>query len=647
MNRFLMVIVVTLLFGAMGTNAEISDNTNDNPKEIPDSITVSANRFPTKLTTNASTVTVLTETDIKNSNATMISELLQLVPGLAVVTSGGLGKQTSVFMRGTNSNHTLVIIDGVEINNPSSPSTSYDFAHLNVDNIQRVEILRGSQSILYGSEAIGGVINIYTKRGFGKPTIELSTQAGTYNSYFESATIAGSASSLDYSLNFARKDFKGFSAASENVGGVEKDGYENSEVSLALGLQATDNIEILYTGKYFDATADADKTYFVYDDPNYTVQTKAKISSLTFRTLKEHKYINPTLQLSYADQQLLNIDEKDAVHGPDASDLDSESNKIKFSLLNQIFINENSTTLLGIEYETENYKSTSVNTFYDYFSSTEMTTTTVVDKVDADIISVFGTEQYKFKNLTLTAGTRFDSHKEFGSVVTYRFTSAFKIPNSGTTLKGTLSSGFKTPSLFQLYDVNYGNRELDPEESKSWELGFSHHTADNQLTFGGTYFQIDVTNLIGFNPMTYQSINVGEIDAQGVEAFAQFSLNNSNLRFDYTYTESIDKETDLQLIRRPMHMFAYSLNQKISEKMKMQFLMRTTGKRFDNDFSTFPSDRVELEGYTIVNVGFDYNLNSTVTLNAKVENLFDESYTEVLTFGTPGRTAFIGFDLSL
>ncbi|KAA3637624.1 MAG: TonB-dependent receptor [Calditrichaeota bacterium] len=647
MNRFLMVIVVTLLFGAMGTKAEISDNSTDNPRKIPDSITVSANRFPTTLTTNASTVTVLTETDIKNSNATKVSELLQSVPGLAVVTSGGLGKQTSVFIRGTNSNHTLVIIDGVEMNNPSSPSTSYDFAHLNVDNIQRVEILRGSQSILYGSEAIGGVINIYTKRGFGKPTIELSTQAGTYNSYFQSATIAGSASSLDYSLNFSRKDFKGFSAASENVGGIENDGYENSEASLALGLQATDNIELVYSGKYFDATADADKTFFVYDDPNYTVQTKAKISSLTIRTLKQHNFFNPTLQLSYANQQLLNVDEKDPDHGSDASDLDSESNKLKLSFLNQLFINENSTTLFGIEYETEDYKSTSVNTFYDYFSLTEMTTTTIVDKVDADIISLFATEQYKFNNLTLSAGTRFDSHKDFGSVVTYRFTSAFKIPNTGTTLKGTLSSGFKTPSLFQLYDLNYGNKELDPEESRSWELGFTHHTADNQLTFGGTYFRIDITNLIGFDPMTYQSINVGEIDAQGVEAFAQFSLNNSNLRFDYTYTESIDKETDLQLIRRPKHMFAYSLNQKISEQINMQFLMRTTGKRFDNDFSTYPSDRVELEGYTIVNLGIDYNLNSFVTLKGTVDNLFDESYTEVLTFATPGRTAFIGLDLTL
>ena len=247
MKRFFIVCAFISAIIAKGVNAE-DEIAFDNPKKLDDTIVVTANRRATPIAEVASSITILTEDDIANAQVHMVSDLLRSVPGTDVVQSGGPGKTVSVFLRGAGSHHTLVIIDGIEMNDPATASSSFDFAHLNLDDIQRVEILRGPQSVLYGSDALGGVINILTKRGIGKPKIELNSEVGAYKTFKESLLINGSKDKIDYSFNLFRKDVEGFSSIKSDNENPEKDGYKNSYFSSNLGWQLSNSVYFSFSG---------------------------------------------------------------------------------------------------------------------------------------------------------------------------------------------------------------------------------------------------------------------------------------------------------------------------------------------------------------------------------------------------------------
>ncbi len=342
MKRFFMATLLFIIFGATGTEAKSKSGTIKNPKQIPDSIVISANRFPTPLEKNANSVTIITEDEIEQSQALMVSDLLKQVPGVDVVRSGGAGSQTSIFMRGTNSNHTLVIIDGVEMNNPSTPTTSFDFGSLNVNNIQRIEILRGPQSVLYGSDAVGGVIQIFTKRGFGKLQTEISAEAGSYNTKTESIHLSGNQEIIDYSLFISRKDSDGFSAIRKDAGGVEKDGFKSTDVIANFSVQLFNNYELNVNGQYVNSKTDLDKFDGILDDPNYVSEQNMKSLSLRFKSFETNsKYFKPEVAFTFSDQDLQNNNEIDVSHPEDSSASNNNGKRIKVSAFNIMNLYEN------------------------------------------------------------------------------------------------------------------------------------------------------------------------------------------------------------------------------------------------------------------------------------------------------------------
>ncbi len=648
MKRFFVAALLLSIFGASGTKANSESGTISNPKQIQDSIVITSNRFATPIEKIASSVTVLSETDIENSKSMMLSDLLKQVPGLDVVRSGGAGTQTSIFMRGTSSSHTLVLIDGIEMNNPSSATTSFDFGSLNVSNIQRIEILRGPQSVLYGSDAVGGVIQIFTKRGFGDLKTEISSEAGSYGSFSESIHLSGSKDKIDFSIFGARKDSEGFSTIREDAGGFEKDGFESTDIIANLGMQLLTNYELTTHFRFTDATADIDGSFGVLDDPNFVSNNKMYSVGLKFKSfVSDAQYFKPTISIDFMNQDLNSVNEEDANHFSETSQYDAQGRRIKLSATNLMKVSENLNSIVGVEYEKESFNSEYQATYFDYWNNVVASSNSVINEVSATTISLFGLDEWAVnEQFSLSGGVRYDNHEDFGSQVTYRFTSLYNFPSEGMTLKAVYGTAFKAPSLYQLNHNLYGNQDLQPEENKGWEIGFEKSTQDKILRFGATYFSNAIDNLIGFDA-SFKSININEATSKGVEAFAQISFPNSSVRMDVTYTDTKDVTNGSRILRRPKEKISFTLNQKISQALQASVFIHTVGNRFDTDFRPWPFLDEVLDGYTIVNLSGSYQILDNLKLNGRVDNLFNEDYQDVLTYNTPNRSAYLGLKISL
>jgi vitamin B12 transporter len=605
-------------------------------------VVVTATRMETPSREVASSITVITERQIRESQKPTVLEVLRDVPALDVVQSGGPGRTTSVFIRGAKSEHTLVLMDGVEMNDPMDPGRSYDFANLTTDNIERIEILRGPQSTLYGSDAMGGVINIITKRGRGKPGGFVSAEGGSFKTFTEKAGITGGSHLINYSLGLLRWDTDGFSAASENDGNTEKDGGENTSVSARLGVTPAECLDLDFILRCIDAEADLDNSGGAGgDDPNNTEETKqlffrsqARLS--LFDDLWEQK-----LGFSLSDHDRKYRNDKDADH-PDDMDRSSYEGRIyKFDWQHNLYLHRTNILTLGVEHEEEEGKSEyySESAWGPYSSPFEKQTARTTGYYLQDRIRLWD-------SWFTTLGARVDDHDRFGTEKTWRVASAYLIRRTGTRVKATYGTGFKAPTLYQLYS-DYGDENLNPEESKGWDVGVEQSLLDEKLTLGVTYFRNEFENLIDFDSGTSKYENVAEASTGGVELFASLQpLDGLTVRVGYTYTDTEDKTTGEKLVRRPRNKFRIDSNCRFLEKGNVNLGVLYVGKRDDMDYSTWPSRRVELDDYVRVDLAASYQVTGNVQIFGRIENLFDEDYEEAIGYGTPGISAYGGVKFS-
>jgi len=450
MKRFLLLIAATLIMDASGIHAQQSsgiDGSYQDPKELSDSIVVTANRSGTHLREIASSVTIITREDIERSQAVMLSDLLRTVPGVDIVQSGGVGSITSAFLRGANSNHTLVLLDGIKLNDPSSPSGAVDFSNLRVDDIERVEILRGPQSVLYGSDAIGGVIQLFTKEGAGKPSLTISSEVGSLGTVYEQLDVSGSTNRLGYSASIARLDTDGISSADIRDGATERDGYGNTLISARMRFKVNDAVILRLSGRYIDDNSEIDKTSGILDDPNYNLEMKEQqfLFGIDFAPAKSawsHEF-----RVSYSDIERISIDEFDAEHPSDSERTYFEGDRLKFDWIHSFAFGRSNKLLIGAETERESFSGDL------FFRSSFPDFVSVSAPVHAWTRGIFVLQQFDVSSrLFVTLGGRLDKHKQFGTVRSYRATAAYLLSESGTKVRGNVGRGFKAPSLFQLYD---------------------------------------------------------------------------------------------------------------------------------------------------------------------------------------------------
>lgn len=608
-------------------------------------ITVTATRIETPAKEVASSVTVVSQEDLERTKKATVLEALQEILGVSVIQNGPRGSAASVFLRGANSEHTLVMIDGVELNDPISPSRSYDLAHLTVENIERIEILRGPQSTLYGSDAIGGVVNIITRKGEGKPRFHLSTQGGSFGTLLSSAGMAGGTQNIHYSLGASQSSSSGFSAASTSYkGNQEKDGYRNFSFSGRFGFCLQKNLDFDFVFQRMKTKTEIDNFGGENgDDPN-NIQDydsfflKGQVQLLSLKNRWEQ-----ILAVSLVDYDRQHENKVDEEHPFDSETGFYKSRLFKMEWQNNIFLHETNTLTFGIGHHQEQGES-------EYSSA--IWGSSIFPLQRAQLTGLFLQDQMKIaKRFYATAGIRLDNHSQFGTKATYRFAPAYFIEATQTKFKSTWGTGFKSPSLYQLYAPGtdwgpVGNKDLKPERSAGWDFGIEQGILGGKIILGATYFFNGYKNLI-----TYDSsqgyINIQRAGSKGRELFIQIRPeNNLFLNISYTQTKAKDKDTDLYLLRRPKEKFSAVLNSSFLEKGNLNLSLIRLGASEDKDFSSWPYPQIKMAGYTLVNAAVSFNITSHLQVFSRLDNLFNAEYETVKGYGTPGFSACGGVNLS-
>jgi len=592
-------------------------------------VIVSATKTETYQAEIGSSTTVITADDIEKSGKRTVEEVLRNVPGLTVMQTGAIGGAVSVFMRGANSGQTLVMIDGVEVNDPMATDRSFDFANLVTDNIERIEIVRGPQSTLYGSDAMAGVINIITKKGTGRPKFEGSFEGGSHSTFNESLGFSGTAmEKLDYSFSVARLDSEGIST----ISGTEDDPYHNLSLSSKVGYKVFDNAELNLVVHYTDARKSIDdsdtSTYAPIDMPNYTSWSKDLASKVSFDQ-SINSWWTHNLSFSYHDMRRKDRKDWDPHNQTVIGDWYKGNNK-KVEWQHTLSPVKWNTVTAGFEYEKESGSSLYSVTPDPYFSSSKQ------DRKSIDNCGYYFQDQLKiWDSLFITPGLRIDDHEIFGTETTYKVSAAYLIRQTGTRLKANWGTGFKAPSLFQLYST-YGSPDLSPEKNKSYDIGFEQSLFSDCLSFDLTYFHNKYSNLVDYNYSTSKYYNVGKAKTKGVELGATLKpLDNLTLSGNFTYTKTEDKETGRELQRRPERQFNFDVNWAFLPKANLNFGANYVGSRKDSGYITD-------KAYTVFRLAALYNVTENLQVFGRIENLFDKKYQEVYSYETLGRSFYAG-----
>jgi vitamin B12 transporter len=629
-----------------------------------ESVVVSPTTLPTPSEQSASSVTVITAADIESEQYRTVPDVLASVPGLNVVQTGGPGGQTSVFIRGTNSDHVKVLIDGIDVSDPSNPNQSYDFGQLLTGDIARIEILRGPQSGLYGSDAIGGVISITTKSGSGPFKITISGDGGSFTTFSQRVTASGSQDNFNYVFNV--QHFSSLSTPvtplNELAPGEQRnnDTYNNWTYSTKLGYNATDNFAVNAVARYtYSVLGYTGEDYVDFFPPApealQDTQTDRQfygraeaVWSLFDGRFKNFFGFNYTNAWSYNVDPNPDSPSPPPLVAPPTTNL-GQREQVDYRGEAQIMQGEN--FVFGLEDKRETLWTNSTGLFNTAGLYMPTTTTAAMGDKAAwlELQSAFADRFFVVSNV------RFDDYDSFGEHTTWRIAPVFIVPWTDTKLKATYGTGFKAPTLTELYVNNpsflvVGNPNLLPESSTGYDAGFEQPLFRDVVRVGATYFHNDITNLIEgtTNPTTFVStyINVDHATTQGAEAFVAFALNNRlNLRVDYTYTQAIDDTTGLELLRRPMNKASLTATWRATDRLTVTGQVIYVGPWLD--YNRAGTAELMAPGYTLVNLTANYAVTDRITTFARINNLLNQQYEDPLGFLRPGFGIYGGLSVQI
>jgi len=621
-NLRLILIAVSVMVFAKSAQAE---DTAPDIRYNLGSVIVSATKTEIYQTESGSSTTVITGGDIEKSGARTVADVLRQVPGITLVSNGAFGGSTTIYTRGTKPGYTLVMIDGIELNDPISTERSFDFAHLSVENIERIEIVRGPQTTLYGSDAIGGVINIITRKGKGKPKFSIYTEGGSHRTRKENFTLGGSGEKINYSFSLSRFETDGVSKA---YNGSEKDAYENTSISSRLGYAILDDTELSFTLRFTDAHTDLDDGRNE-DDPNYIARWRNFASRIEFSQAINNRW-DHRFSFSLAETRRKNRDEADEVDTSDDLADWYKGRNFKFEWQNNFQPFDWDTVTFGVEYEEErgssHYRSGS------YISNFNRTS---VNNKAYYLQSHFNLRD----SLFIIPGIRYDRHSRFGSETTYRISTSY-ILTDWMRLKATAATGFKAPALYQLYS-DYGDPSLRPDESKGYDFGFEYSLSDNLATLGVTFFHNNFKNMIAWDSDSFRYKNIGRAKTEGFEIEAAFSpLEKLTIKANYTNLKTKDKDTGLTLARRPRNQADLNFNWQVSEKSNLNLDIRYMGSRWDDTSNTRKTKH-----YAAVNLSGYYDINENITFFARIEDILDREFCDIYGYGSAGRSFYSGIKM--
>jgi len=598
-------------------------------------VVVTATRIETPINQIGSSVTVIDDVEIELNQQRTLPDALQTVPGLNIVQTGGPGGKASVFVRGSNSNDTKVLIDGIDTNDPSQDGV-FDFGQVLTSDLARVEVLRGPQSSLYGSDALAGVINLVTKKGEGPPRFEGMLEGGSFDTFNQSARASGSISRFNYSFSVAHLfvDDTPVTPLDLLPPGRKRinDSYENTTLSTRLGADLTDTFGLEAVARYTDSML-----FFTGDDFSVFPSVPAAEQS---EQHAQQLFTRGQTQLALFDGAFKNtfglgytlyrtkIQAPDTGFGLPPANLNN-GDRLKFDWLGNITITEQYALLLGFEDQNDRLLDSPISVGNGNFAG--------FAELQSEIVH----------GLFAAASVRHDENERFGGKTTWRIAPAYLVPKIGTKLKLSYGTGFKAPSLTQLFvdfpAFNFfANPNLKPEESEGYDFGFEQPLWQDRVRFGVTYFHNEITNLILANATFTSLENIGRATAEGVEVFASLAITDRfNLRVDYTYTDATDDDTGLELLRRPKHRASLSATWRPLDRLSISTTMIYVGSQVDGDRS-FSIPRLNTDPYFIANLAAEYDVGKGVTVFARANNSFDERYQDPTGFQRPGFGVYGG-----
>ncbi|MBD3615215.1 MAG: TonB-dependent receptor [Gracilimonas sp.] len=576
-------------------------------------VVITASKTPTTERETTKPVTVIGREEIERYSGSSISELLNQQNGVLI--NGALsspGKDKSVYLRGASTQYTLILIDGFPVTDPSGEGGAFDLRLLPLENVERIEIVKGSMSTLYGSDAIAGVINIITKKpADGDFNLNGKAAYGSFNTNELSLGANGKTGMIGYSVNLSREFTDGISEAEpdENTD-FNKDGFERKAVNTQLSVTPLDGLTITPFLNYSDYDGDYDDGAFADGDNRYEAHLLNTGARLRYET--GHLEIHEAATFTQTERKFT---DSFGVFNPEASLFNSDL----YATYNKF---EQVRFLAGFNIQSLNFE---------------------LDNIDegSQIISPYVTTYLESGfGLNGELGLRLNNHSEYGTNWTFNIAPVYNL-NDQIKLLASLSSGFKAPTLNELFGPFGANTDLKPQQSLTFDTGIEFQSSDARLSASVIYFIRNIEDLISYD-MNSGYINVNEQNDSGIEVSTQYRLPTTQVELFYNYLDGAitqnGEEID-NLIRRPDHQFGATINQTINENLFLNLRSQFVGERSDLFYNpnTFSNEEVELDNYVLIDATVQYQFSDgRMTVFASANNLLDVNYTEVYGFNTPG-----------
>ena len=625
-NRPLCFVLFSLFSAASAMRAQdaVRSALTDQEEAEEEPIIVSATRTDIPLDQSPASVSLISSDDLEQKQIERVSDALREVPGLNVVQTGTPGQLTSVFMRGLPSEDMQVLLDGIPIN--QGLAGQFDFANLTTDDIDRIEVVRGPQSTVYGPRALAGVVQIFTKQGTGEPGFTLSSQGGSYDTFRESLESDGKLGQFDYSVGASRVD-------TDNA--RPNNNYRNSSGIADVGWSPNEQLRIGSLFMYSLSDTGNPNTIFDPKPVDHFLTEKWFIAphiDLQVADWWEHKLI-----FDYDHERQVNNPNQDGFVGPTRALFE----RVTIDYQNDLRPTSWLTLTSGFFYNRLNagqqrpFVSQAFGPQPKFISDhTQEVAGFLQATIDID-------------NFIFVAGGRVDNFNQFGDVWTYRFAGSYKIDKTNTTLHSSVATGFSPPSSQdKIFGMNFG---LRPEKDLGWDIGIEQRLWQNRVRVGVTYFHNDLSNVIGFNGQ-FQTLNLGAAETEGLEielraqpiADLTFTASYTYLDAEKTSSADISQPQGARLPRRPRNEVYVSGSYLWWKKLRTTIAAKFVNAREEINFG---GPNFDIEDYSFVNVAVEYEINPHLSIFGRIDNLTNEHYAEVFGFPALGMAAYGGVKL--
>ncbi|WP_163267969.1 TonB-dependent receptor plug domain-containing protein [Chelativorans alearense] len=583
-------------------------------------IVITPNRTPTELSTTGSSVTLIGREEIEEQAQPLVTDYLNQVPGVAITSPGGPGTETSLAIRGAPRRYVKTLYNGIDISDPTNTQVQTSYQYLLSGGIDTIEVLKGSQSTLYGSDAIAGVISLSTLGDIDPGVTHLLAGEGGSRGTARASyglRAADGGSRLSFNATGLRTD--GISAADA---GTERDGYENVTLDIVGEHEFSDVFSVFGSALFIDAEAEFDDEFPARDNPTATNLSKQLAGRAGFNlNLLEGRFRNTFSVQAFDLERTIEGTGFDGTY---------DGRRHKFDYQGAFDVNRWLTLQGGADYEKQSATFPGITSEAD-FHTTGLWTEAIATPVE---------------DLTLTAGIRHEQHSEFGGHTTWRATGSYLFAETGTRLHGSVGTGFRAPSLNELFGPFGSNPDLQPETSVGFDVGVEQRFLGGDLVADVTYFDLKIDDLIGFvcpdpaiDPRC-ESGAYGQIPgtskSRGLEASLTHRVNSQlTLGGSYTYTHAEDQNGN-RLARIPRHAVGLAAAYKPAEK----WTISTAGKIA---LDTVDTGDFALDDYFLLNAKIAYKPTEDTELYLRAENVLNQDYQTARGFGTPGLSVFAGF----